>query len=208
MGNTKESIGSLYASNYALGGSKRKLENEMGTLQADMEEMLSEAKNSEEKAKKAMVDAARLADELRSEQEHALVQEKLRKTLEVSVKDAEARLADSEANAARTGKKAVAALELRIRDLEVSLDDEARRHADATKNLRRCERRIKELTFQAEEDKKNHERMQDLVDKLQQKIKTYKRQIEEAEEIAALNLAKFRRVQQEVESVEASITGY
>ena len=38
--------------------------------------------------------------------------------------------------------------------------------------------------------------MQDLVDKLQQKIKTYKRQIEEAEEIAALNLAKFRKAQQ------------
>ena len=49
---------------------------------------------------------------------------------------------------------------------------------------------------QADEDKKNHERMQDLVDKLQQKIKTYKRQIEEAEEIAALNLAKFRKAQQ------------
>ena len=52
------------------------------------------------------------------------------------------------------------------------------------------------LSSQADEDKKNHERMQDLVDKLQQKIKTYKRQIEEAEEIAALNLAKFRKAQQ------------
>ena len=38
--------------------------------------------------------------------------------------------------------------------------------------------------------------MQDLVDSLQQKIKTYKRQIEEAEEIAALNLAKYRKCQQ------------
>lgn len=46
------------------------------------------------------------------------------------------------------------------------------------------------------------ERMQDLVDKLQQKIKTYKRQIEEAEEIAALNLAKFRKAQQELEEAE------
>ena len=44
--------------------------------------------------------------------------------------------------------------------------------------------------------------MQDLVDKLQQKIKTYKRQIEEAEEIAALNLAKFRKAQQELEEAE------
>jgi hypothetical protein len=56
--------------------------------------------------------------------------------------------------------------------------------------------------IQAEEDRKNHERMQDLVDKLQQKNKTYKRQIEEAEEIAALNLAKFRKAQQELEEAE------
>ena len=35
-----------------------------------MDEMLQQAKNSEEKAKKAMVDAARLADELRAEQDH------------------------------------------------------------------------------------------------------------------------------------------
>merc|ERR1712211_45771 len=34
------------------------------------------------------------------------------------------------------------------------------------------------------------------------KIKTYKQQIEEAEETAALNLAKFRKAQQELEEVE------
>merc|ERR1711962_1496125 len=38
--------------------------------------------------------------------------------------------------------------------------------------------------------------------KLQSKIKVYKQQIEEAEEIAALNLAKFRKAQQELEEVE------
>ena len=37
--------------------------------------------------------------------------------------------------------------------------------------------------------------IQELVDKLQNKVKTYKKQIEEAEEIAALNLAKFRYLQ-------------
>ena len=37
--------------------------------------------------------------------------------------------------------------------------------------------------------------MSELANKLQAKIKTYKQQIEEAEEIAALNLAKFRQVQ-------------
>jgi hypothetical protein len=37
--------------------------------------------------------------------------------------------------------------------------------------------------------------MQGLIDQLQGKIKSYKKQIEEAEEIAALNLAKFRQTQ-------------
>jgi len=52
------------------------------------------------------------------------------------------------------------------------------------------------------EDKKNQDRMAELASKLQQKIKTYKKQIEEAEEIAALNLAKFRKAQQELEETE------
>merc|ERR1711997_1170169 len=74
-------------------------------------------------------------------------------------------------------------------------DAESRRFADAAKNLRRSERRIKELAFAGDEDRKNHERMQGLIDSLQGKIKSYKNQIEEAEEIAALNLAKFRQAQ-------------
>ena len=38
-------------------------------------------------------------------------------------------------------------------------------------------------------------RLQSMIDQLQGKVKSYKKQIEEAEEIAALNLAKFRQVQ-------------
>merc|ERR1712098_500855 len=198
-----ESLSSLSAQDNSLSMAKRKLEGEMQTLHADLDDMLNEAKNSEEKAKKAVVDAARLADELRAEQENVQNTEKLRKGLEGSAKDLQTALDDFESTAYKTGKKAVGKLEFKVRELEGQLDDEARRHADAQKNLRKCERRIKELTFQSDEDKKNHERMQDLVDKLQQKIKTYKRQIEEAEEIAALNLSKFRKAQQELEEAES-----
>merc|ERR1712136_574809 len=74
-------------------------------------------------------------------------------------------------------------------------DAEQRRFADSQKNLRKSERHIKELTFATDEDRKNHERMQVLIDQLQSKIKSYKKQIEEAEEIAALNLAKFGQSQ-------------
>ena len=73
------------------------------------------------------------------------------------------------------------------------------RTGENQKGHQKAERKIKELAFQNDEDKKNQVSMSDLAGKLQSKIKTYKKQIEEAEEIAALNLAKFRKAQQELE---------
>ena len=160
-----------------------------------MDEMATEAHLSEEKSKKAMVDAARLADELRHEQDLAQAFERDRKLYECQVKDMQSKLDEAETNALKGGKKAMNKMETRIRELESEVDAEARRLGDAQKNLRKSERRIKELTYAADEDRKNHERMQALVDQLQGKIKSYKKQIEEAEEIAALNLAKFRQAQ-------------
>ena len=157
--------------------------------------MVSEASFSEEKAKHAMVDAARLAEELRCEQELAQSFEKDRRLLECQLKDAQSRLDEAETNALKGGKKAVNKMETRIRELQSEMEAENRRFADAHKNLRKSERHIKELTFACDEDRKNHERMQTLIDQLQAKIKSYKKQIEEAEEIAALNLAKFRQTQ-------------
>merc|ERR1712224_587524 len=81
-------------------------------------------------------------------------------------------------------------------------DNEQRRHSETDKGMRKQDRRLKELAFQADEDRKSQERLQDMIDKLQNKIKTYKRQVEEAEEIAAINLAKYRKVQVELEDSE------
>merc|ERR1712083_1114626 len=47
--------------NQAIQAAKMKIENEMETLSADLDEMMSEANMSEEKAQRAMIDAARLA---------------------------------------------------------------------------------------------------------------------------------------------------
>merc|ERR1719211_533286 len=90
----------------------------------------------------------------------------------------------------------------RIRELEAELGSAQGRTSDTYKSYQKAERRYKELQFQQDEEHKNQERMSDLATKLQQKIKTYKKQIEEAEEIAALNLAKFRKAQQELEETE------
>merc|ERR1712088_1275871 len=87
LSDTNEQLSDLTCQNQAIAGAKRKLESEMQTLHGDLDEMGSEASISEEKSKKAMVDAARIADELRSEQDVAQCFEKDRKLLECQVKD-------------------------------------------------------------------------------------------------------------------------
>ena len=110
------------------------------------------------------------------------------------------KLDEAERFAVKGDKKVTSRLEQKIKDLESQMDEEQRRLAH--KSQRRTDRRVKELTFSQEEDSKKHERMQELVDKLQNKVKSYKKQIEEAEEIVALNLATFRKVQSDLEQAE------
>merc|ERR1719290_128092 len=194
LADTNENLADLGNVNQSIAAAKRKLEAEYNQLQGDLDEMSNEASLSEDKAARAMVDAARLADELRCEQDIAMNLEKDKKLLEAQCKDAAARADEAEVNALKGGRKAMIKMETRIRELESELDAESRKNADVGKNLRKSERTIKELAFAADEDKKNHERMQALIDQLQGKVKSYKKQIEEAEEIAALNLAKYRKV--------------
>jgi len=202
LAEARSAVNDMTTINSKANAEKRHLESAIHTMHAEIDEMLHQAKNSEEKAKKAMIDAARLADELRSEQEHSSQQEKSKRTLESQIAELEHRLAEANESAAKGGRNAMAKLESRIRELEIELGGVQSRTSETYKAFQKAERRIKELQFQQEEDHKNQDRMSDLAAKLQQKIKTYKKQIEEAEEIAALNLAKFRKAQQEMEEAE------
>merc|ERR1711964_519301 len=177
LAESRNAVNEMTTINSKASAEKRSLEGAVHTMHAEIDDMLHQAKNSEEKAKKAMVDAARLADELRAEQDHTSTQSKAKRSLETK-------------------------LETRIRELEVELGNVQAHTGENAKGYQKSERRCKELAFQIDEDKKNQDRMTELANKLQQKIKTYKKQIEEAEEIAALNLAKFRKAQQELEETD------
>merc|ERR1719490_555665 len=196
------SVNDMTTINSKASSEKRRLESAVHTLHAEIDDMLAQAKGSEEKSKRAMVDAARLADELRAEQDHSNGQEKAKRALESQVTELEMRLAEANEVATKGDRAAMAKLENRIRELEIELGSVQSKTSDTYKGFQKAERRIKELQFQQDEDRKNQDRMSDLAGKLQAKIKTYKKQIEEAEEIAALNLAKFRKAQQDLEETE------
>ena len=96
--------------------------------------MVSEAKMSEEKAARSMIDAARLAEELRMEQDAASLLERERKVLEAQVKDIQSRCDAAEMNALKGGKKAMHKMESRIRELESGMDAESGRMGEPQKN--------------------------------------------------------------------------
>merc|ERR1712062_413146 len=202
LAEARSAVNDMTTINSKAASEKRHLESAVHTVHAEIDDMLHQAKGSEEKAKKAMVDAARLADELRAEQDHAAAMEKGKRTLDTQIKELETRLAEASDMATKGGRNAMAKLEGRIRELEIELGGVQCRTSESYKAFQKSERRIKELQFQQEEDHKNADRMTELAQKLQMKIKTYKKQIEEAEEIAALNLAKYRKAQQEMEETE------
>merc|ERR1711944_165437 len=73
-----------------------------------------------------MVDAARLADELRSEQDHANTQEKARRALDSQITELEGRLQDAK-------------LEQRIRELEMELGSTQSRTSETYKCFQKSE---------------------------------------------------------------------
>merc|ERR1739848_605468 len=83
---------------------KRSLEGNVHTMQAEIDDMLHQAKGSEEKAKKAMVDAARLADELRAEQDHVGAQSNAKRALETQLGELENKFAETNEIAMRGGR--------------------------------------------------------------------------------------------------------
>ncbi|XP_062251988.1 myosin, heavy chain 7B, cardiac muscle, beta a isoform X1 [Platichthys flesus] len=197
-----ERVNLLHSQNTGLINQKKKLESDLSILSNEVDDAVQECRNADEKAKKAITDAAMMAEELKKEQDTSSHLERMKKNMEQTVKDLQMRLDEAEQIALKGGKKQVQKLEARVKELQNELDSEQKKSQEYQKGVRKYERRVKELTYQAEEDKKNLLRLQDLIDKLQIKLKSYKRQAEEAEEQANTNLSKYRKLQHEVEDAE------
>merc|ERR1712079_837148 len=115
------SVNDMTAINGKAAADKRKLESAVHTLHAEIDDALAQAKGSEEKAKRAMVDAARLADELRAKQDHTAALGKGKAALTATMGELELNLGQANEVAAKGGRSAMAKLENRIHELEIEL---------------------------------------------------------------------------------------
>merc|ERR1719403_203868 len=141
LSEARSAVNDMTAINSKAMSEKRHLESACHTLHAEIDDLLHQAKNSEDKAKKAMVDAARLADELRAEQDHASNQEKAKRTLETQINELENRLAEANEMAMKGGRAAMAKLESRIREMEIELRGGLRSSNSSRRRIRRTRTR-------------------------------------------------------------------
>merc|ERR1712002_1393946 len=95
LGEARTAVNEMSSINSKASAEKRAVEGAVHTMHAEIDDMLHQAKNSEEKAKKAMVDAARLADELRAEQDHTNGLSKTKRSLETQLSELENKFAEA-----------------------------------------------------------------------------------------------------------------
>jgi len=192
-------IGELCAMNSNLSSYKIKYETEFLAVQNDFDETRNELRNSEERYRRVMLDLTKITEELKSEQEHSINSEKMRKHLEVQIRELHIRIEHCENSDSKGSKRIIQKLQHKIAELESQLEAEQKRQGETMKEIRNNGRRLKDLVAQADDDKRSIVHLQELNDLLNGKIKAYRRQCEETEEIAALNLTKYRKVLQQVE---------
>merc|ERR1711878_178273 len=85
MSESRSAVNEMGTINSRANSDKRRVEGALHTMQAEIDDLLHQAKGAEEKSKKAMVDAARLADELRAEQDHTTTLSQAKRALETSL---------------------------------------------------------------------------------------------------------------------------
>ncbi|XP_017096044.2 paramyosin, short form isoform X2 [Drosophila bipectinata] len=195
-------INELSTANVNLVSIKSKLEQELSVVASDYEEVSKELRISDERYQKVTVELKHVVEQVHEEQERIVKLETIKKSLEVEVKNLSIRLEEVELNAVAGSKRIISKLEARIRDLELELEEEKRRHAETIKILRKKERTVKEVMVQCEEDQKNIILLQDALDKTTAKINIYRRQLSEQEGVSQQTTTRVRRFQRELEAAE------
>ncbi|KAJ3605545.1 hypothetical protein NHX12_027590 [Muraenolepis orangiensis] len=165
-----ERVGLLHSQNTSLLNTKKKLETDLVQVQGEVDDIVQESRNAEEKAKKAITDAAMMAEELKKEQDTSSHLERMKKNLEVTVKDLQHRLDEAENLAMKGGKKQLQKLESRTEEDK--------------KNGARLQDLVDKLQLKVKTYKRQSEEAEEQANSYLSKSRKVQHELEEAEERA------------------------
>lgn len=202
LGDNTGRLNELSMSLTAISNEKKRLEGDLASLAAALDDAMNGRRAAEERADKLQLEVNRLATELARALDNFAQADALRKALENELRELTLRLEEAENYAQREGKRLVAKLQGRIRELEAELEAEQRRGRDLISENKKLVKQLHELRLQADEDHRLVAELTEQINSMQSKIALYKRQLLEADEVINITLAKYRKAQQQLEECE------
>jgi myosin protein heavy chain len=181
---------------------RKKFEADALTAADESLEMKSELKSYDERLRSMNASLLKREDELRIQKEIALELDTSRKLLDQQLRETQQRIDETDEFTKRETRRISHKIESQLNQLESDLDLEKAKEQEYIKEIRRLEKRNKDLLDQIGDEQLKLMTLNDAYEKLQIKMKAYKSQIEGAEELAASNISKCKRLQRELEDAE------
>ncbi|XP_070704562.1 myosin-11-like isoform X4 [Pempheris klunzingeri] len=194
-----EELASNSSGKSLLSDEKRRLDAKISQLEEELEEEQANVESLNERLRKSQQLVDQLGAELAAERSSSQSREGSRQQLERQNRDLKAKLQEIEGQGRSKLKSSIAALEVKLREVEEQLEIESRERQANGKNLRQKEKKLKDLTAQMEDERKQAQQYKDQAEKGNIRVKQLKHQLEEAEEEAQRMAAARRKLQRELE---------
>merc|ERR550534_2273506 len=128
--------------------------------------------------------------------------EESRKEVEEKMRATTVKLQETEVQSSKQHKQVIKKLDIRVTELEMKLEDEKRRTAEANSHARKNEISSNDMKVQYEEDRRTIERLNEQLDAQNELLRKYKFAVEEKEAAVSEAMGRYRKMQRELEDAE------
>jgi len=195
-------ISELQQQAHNFGGLKSNMAVELQGLNREIDDKENELRNVIQKFNVAQDEIAQLRHEIENEHSMFLQAEESRKELEERMRATTVKLQESEVQSTKQLKQVIKKLEIRTTELEIKLEDEKRRTAEASSHARKNEISSNDMKVQYEEDRRTIERLNEQLDAQNELLRKYKFAVEEKEAAVSEAMGRYRKMQRELEDAE------
>merc|ERR1740131_221919 len=195
-------ISELQQQAHNFGGVKSNMTVELQGLGRELDDRENELRDVITKLNMAQDEVVQLRNEIDNEHTLFLQAEESRKEIEEKMRSTTVKLQESEVQSSKQLKAVIKKLELRTTELEMKLEDEKRRTAEASSHARKNEISSNDMKVQYEEDRRTIERLNEQLDAQNELLRKYKFAVEEKEAAVSEAMGRYRKMQRELEDAE------
>jgi len=195
-------ISELQQQAHNFGGVKSNMTVELQGLGRELDDKEDELRDIVQRLNMAQDEIVQLRHEIENEHTLYIKAEESRKEVEERMRANTVKLQEAEIQSSKQLKQVIKKLEMRATELEMKLEDEKRRTAEANSHARKNEISSNDMKVQYEEDRRTIERLNEQLDAQNELLRKYKFAVEEKEAAVSEAMGRYRKMQRELEDAE------